>query len=79
MSGDANQFDDELRRVIERHRAENDLTYAEAVGVLYLILSDLAEEAKEPTDGAKPKKAHNQQRKEQQHGQNRKTRPITHY
>ena len=55
MSGDANQFDDELRRVIERHRAENDLTYAEAVGVLYLILSDLAEEAKEPTDGAKPK------------------------
>jgi hypothetical protein len=47
MSGDANQFDDELRRVIERHRAENDLTYAQVVGVLYLILSDLAEEAKD--------------------------------
>jgi|TARA_R110000824_G_scaffold137665_1_gene302234 hypothetical protein len=47
MSGNANQFDIEVRQVITRHRAENDLTYAQAVGVLYLILSDLAEEAKE--------------------------------
>jgi hypothetical protein len=46
MSGDAGQFDDELRSVIQRHRAENDLTYAQVVGVMYLILSDLADEAK---------------------------------
>ena len=47
MSGNASQFNDELRRVIERHRRENELTYAQVVGVLYLILADVADESKE--------------------------------
>lgn len=50
MDGSISQFDNDIRRVIQRHRAENDLNYAQAIGTLYLIMAELAEEAGESSE-----------------------------
>ena len=48
--GEPDQLKDEIDTVINRHRQENDLSYSEMIGVLYLILSELADEAKGTDD-----------------------------
>ena len=45
--GDPDQLKDEIDTVINRHRQENELTYSQMIGVVYLILHELAEEAEE--------------------------------
>ena len=49
--GEPDQLKDELDTVINRHRQENELSYSQMIGVVYLILSELADEAKENTNG----------------------------
>lgn len=49
--GEPDQLKDELDTVINRHRQENELSYSQMIGVIYLILSELADEAKENTNG----------------------------
>ena len=50
MSGDAEQFQSDLWAVINRHRAENDLTYCQVVGTMQLVMSDLIDESRQDDD-----------------------------
>ena len=47
MSGDAEQFRDEINVVINRAARENELTYCQVIGTLHLIIADLIDEARE--------------------------------
>lgn len=49
MNRASDHFAKELASLIERFRMEYKLTYAEAVGVLELVKSDLIEEARKST------------------------------